>query len=636
MATGNLSAFLRRVARAMAAETLGDRSDRQLVEGLLRGRDEAAFEALVRRHGSMVYRVCWRILQHGQDAEDSFQATFLLLARKLATVRKHDSLASWLHGAARRAALKARAQAATRRRHERQIAIREVTPSGDPSWLELRTVLDTELAALPEKWRLPLILCYLEGRTQDEAAAQLKWSKSTIRRRLDEARAALGRRLARRGVSGSAALCGPLLSDCMSSASVSPNLASVTVDAGVQILAGQSAADLVSTNVIALTEGVIRAMFLTKLRIVAVFVVTVALGVCSLAIAMDASTTSFADPPSAPTAAARADERGLVSAQPGGEPAQSSKGKILVWHDSHYVFRTPDGKDAGELPDHPDKLTVNQPMLSPDGKRVAFTVNGNPVADDDGNIINRHVFVRALDGKDPGFKIDMNALNVAWAPDGKKLVVVEPITARDPKDGGFNTWLVDVATKEKTALDLSRWTHAFGMTPDGKSLVAAVYDFDARKINLAIVGRDGKKITTLTEVRTEGADPRLSPDGTLMLFQDLDSTEKAEKDMHRLPRLFVCDLKTKKRQRLLEAPAHGQIMSYCWSPNGKQVAYTWRQAHPGVPRAENTKNMDDPKLNTETESQLVIADADGKNARTVMSARAPRATTITIGPLDWR
>jgi len=100
--------------------------------------------------------------------------------------------------------------------------------------------------------------------------------------------------------------------------------------------------------------------------------------------------------------------------------------------------------------------------------------------------------------------------------------------------------------------------------------------------------------------------------------------------------LFVCELKSKKRQRLMDVPAHGQIMSYCWSPNGKQVAYTWRQTHPGVPLAENTNNMNDPKLNTETESQLVIADVDGKNARTLMSARAPRATTITIGPLDWR
>ena len=105
MATANLSVFLRRLTRGMAAETLTDQSDRQLVEQFLARREEAAFEALLRRHGPMVYRVCWRVLQRVQDAEDAFQATFLVLAQKLSTVRKYDSLASWLHGVAHRTAL---------------------------------------------------------------------------------------------------------------------------------------------------------------------------------------------------------------------------------------------------------------------------------------------------------------------------------------------------------------------------------------------------------------------------------------------------------------------------------------------------------------------------------------------------
>src|ERR1700736_6770271 len=118
MATANVSDFLRRLTCGMAAETLGHHSDRQLVERALAGRDEAAFQAIVHRHGPMVYRVCWRVLQHSQDAEDAFQATFLVLAQKLRTMRKHSSLASWLHGVAHRVALKAKAQAAARRRHE--------------------------------------------------------------------------------------------------------------------------------------------------------------------------------------------------------------------------------------------------------------------------------------------------------------------------------------------------------------------------------------------------------------------------------------------------------------------------------------------------------------------------------------
>src|SRR5688572_7620134 len=122
MATTEMNSFVRRLARAMAAEGLDGQTDRQLVERLSADPDEVVFEALVRRHGPMVYRVCWRVLQHAEDAEDAFQATFLLLAQKLGTLRKKESLASWLHGVAHRVALDARKQAARRRRHEARAA----------------------------------------------------------------------------------------------------------------------------------------------------------------------------------------------------------------------------------------------------------------------------------------------------------------------------------------------------------------------------------------------------------------------------------------------------------------------------------------------------------------------------------
>src|SRR5262245_55398473 len=120
MATTNWSELFRRLTGGMAAATLDDHSDGQLVARALAGRDEAAFQAILHRHGPMVYRVCWRVLQHAQDAEDAFQATFLVLARRLRAVRKRASLASWLHGVARRLALKAKAQAVGRQRHERE------------------------------------------------------------------------------------------------------------------------------------------------------------------------------------------------------------------------------------------------------------------------------------------------------------------------------------------------------------------------------------------------------------------------------------------------------------------------------------------------------------------------------------
>jgi RNA polymerase sigma factor (sigma-70 family) len=275
MATAQLGVFLRRLTRGMVAETLVNESDRQLIEQFLARRDEAVFETLVRRHGAMVHRVCWRVLQQEQDAEDAFQATFLILAQKLRTVRKHDSLASWLHGVAHRVALKAKARAAIRRCHERQANASQPVPPDDVTERELCTVMDTELTQLPEKWRLPLILCYLEGRTQEESASQLGWSKKTLRRRLEEARDALGSRLKGRGIVWSAALSSVLLSDCVASSAPAANVIASTVAAAAGVAAGNTVAMAASAKVAALAEGVMNAMFLSKMTTALIVIVTV-------------------------------------------------------------------------------------------------------------------------------------------------------------------------------------------------------------------------------------------------------------------------------------------------------------------------------------------------------------------------
>jgi RNA polymerase sigma factor (sigma-70 family) len=281
----------------MVAATLADQSDRQLVERFLAGQDEAVFEAIVRRHGAMVYRVCWRVLQHHQDAEDAFQATFLVLGQRLRTVRKHASLASWLHGVAHRVALKSKAEAATRRRHEEQAAGSQPMPPDYLSWGEVRAVLDAELAGLPEKWRLPLVLCYLEGRTQDEAAAELGWSKRTLWRRLDEGRTGLGRRLSRRGIVWPAALSAVLLSDAAASATVSLGLLDSTIKAAVLFAAGQTAAiGLISAKAAALTEGMLKTMLLNKLKVA--LAVLLAIGALGIGASGLPYRTAAAEPPS--------------------------------------------------------------------------------------------------------------------------------------------------------------------------------------------------------------------------------------------------------------------------------------------------------------------------------------------------
>ncbi len=275
------------LARRMNSETFGNQIDRQLVERFLRERNDAVFEAIVRRHGPMVYRVCWRVLQQVEDTEDAFQATFLVLAQKLGAVRKRDSLASWLHGVAHRIALKARSLNSIRRRHESLIPISSTLPPDDLTWKELRSVLDDELVRLPEKWRLPLILCYLEGRTQDEAAVQLGWSGNTLRRRLDEARAALGRALGRKGF-GPVAFSAFLLSDCTCCGIALPTTTSALIDAAVMLASGRAAGGIISPKVAVLTERVLTAMPLKSHKIAMVLLVVGAVGAIGSAIHLHA------------------------------------------------------------------------------------------------------------------------------------------------------------------------------------------------------------------------------------------------------------------------------------------------------------------------------------------------------------
>src|SRR5262245_28865836 len=167
------------------ADQDGGRSDGELLARYLADRDEAAFAALVHRHGALVWGVCRRLLPHVPDAEDAFQATFLILARKANSIRRQHSVGSWLHGVACRVARKLRAGLARRAAlpppDERTVA----DPANDVSWREVKGVLDEELGRLPEKYRAPLLLCYLEGLTQDEAAKRLGWRRAVLRGRLD-------------------------------------------------------------------------------------------------------------------------------------------------------------------------------------------------------------------------------------------------------------------------------------------------------------------------------------------------------------------------------------------------------------------------------------------------------------------
>jgi Tol biopolymer transport system component len=319
----------------------------------------------------------------------------------------------------------------------------------------------------------------------------------------------------------------------------------------------------------------------------------------------------------------------------GAAPRLTAPGRLLVWRGEGFLIVTPDGAEGGRLPGRVDDLVLNEPVIAPDGWRVAFTVNDDPPADARGSR-RRKVFVRALDGEDPGRMFSVNALHVFWSPDGHGLYAVEAVVAKDSESGVLRCSLIDTATGEKTPVEMPPLVDPFAVTPDGKAFVVAEYDTSVRprKIRLALVPRSGAGVVRMTEIGIKDSNPRVSPDGRRILFQDRDPGETSEADMPSV-RLFVYDLVAKARTRLANVPPNAAIVGYCWAPDGTRLAYTWRQSLPGQPRAHYTESRNVARLKAETESFLVIADADGANPRTVLSGKAGAVAT-TIGTVDWR
>jgi RNA polymerase sigma factor (sigma-70 family) len=245
-------------------------TDAALLDRFLARRDEDAFAALVRRHGPMVFGVCRRVLRDPHDAEDAFQATFLVLVRKGPAVRSLRSVGNWLYGVARRTALEARRAAARRRAKEAGAMARSAT-EGDARD-EVCAVLDEELARLPEKLRAPVVLCELEGKTRKEAARSLGWPEGTVASRLASARRVLAARLTRRGIAVPVGAVAASAAGEASSAGVPAGLVRLTV----RVAVGRAVA---SSGVAALVKGVVMTMLVKKLKAcVGGLLVAVALG----------------------------------------------------------------------------------------------------------------------------------------------------------------------------------------------------------------------------------------------------------------------------------------------------------------------------------------------------------------------
>ncbi len=262
-----MDAVLRHVRKLAEVQALDTLPDGDLLDRFVQHRDESAFTVLVRRYAPLVLGICRRILRQAQDAEDACQAVFLVLACKAGSISKKEALPSFLHGVAFRVATTLRRNLT--RRLARQVPLPETVPApaaGDVTWGEVEAILDEELHRLPERFRAPLVLCYLEGLTRDEAAQQLGWSLGTLRGRLERGREQLRLRLSRRGLGLPAVLLASALGQVPAAGAAEASLVAATIEA-VSLFAKGQGASTAAVPVLSLAEGVLQAMLLSRIKI---------------------------------------------------------------------------------------------------------------------------------------------------------------------------------------------------------------------------------------------------------------------------------------------------------------------------------------------------------------------------------
>jgi RNA polymerase sigma factor (sigma-70 family) len=441
-------------------------ADRELLRRFSAEQDEAAFAEIVRRHGPMLLRVCQRILHNGHDAEDVAQAAFLLLAQKVASLSWHDSVAGWLFQTAYRLSLKARVAASRRAHHEAQAVLAQPPdPAAELTVREMQAVLDEELSRLPEKYRAPIVLCCLEGRSRDEAASCLGWSLAAVKDRLEQGRERLRARLARRGVLLGTALTSAWLLEGATCAGLSPH---ATALAAVQLATGQATlASLLPPRVAELVKGVTTTMLLSRVTIVAVTVIALALGG-----AAGVTRRSFDEAPPPPAQA----QAKPAPAAPAAAPVQP---------------------EAVALTGH--KGAINAVAFAPGGKTVATAgADGTVRVWDTGTGVQLHRL------EQPG-----KAVGIAFSPDGKTLVASSVGQA-----GAVIGWGPDTGKQLWRNGDRQFGTSgAVTFSPDGKMVMAGCGG------SIGAIQASSGKLLFLFRVQ-QGATTALacSPDGKLVAF----------------------------------------------------------------------------------------------------------------------
>jgi RNA polymerase sigma factor (sigma-70 family) len=511
---GEILRYLRRIMRPPRSNT----TDSQLLELFSRHGDEAAFESLLHRHGPMVLAVCRRVLGNEPDAEDAFQATFLILVRKAASIRTGEKLKNWLYGVACRTALEARRARARRRAKEARVAPPIEAPDPIPQ-SDLRTALDEELARLPEKYQEVILLCDLEGKGRKEVAGQLGCPEGTVASRLVRARGLLAKRLARHGFGPSAGALAAMLAANETSAVLPPSWLCSTCEAAKTLLRGRgTATGGVSAPVADLVEGVMKNMLRSKLKMAMALLLAVSFltgGTLAL------SSRSFAV------------KQPQVNKELGARTSGRRAPMVEVWQERAVL------KDHGDL--------VHSVAFAPNGKLFA-------TAGSDGTV---KLWETAASRVKATLQADeRGVLSVAFSPDGKTL-------ASGGYDDSVKLW--DVATeKERATWKINQSTVSLAFSPDGKSLAAG---YGSGNLNLWDVATGKERISLQGGWRNRGGGgPGLlamsvafSPDGKLLAAGQYDHTVK------------LWDVATGKEKDRLNGHK-GPVFSVSFSPDGKTLA----------------------------------------------------------------
>jgi hypothetical protein len=375
---------------------------------------------------------------------------------------------------------------------------------------------------------------------------------------------------------------------------------------------------------------VFKVMFLTKLKMFALAGLLTAAGIAA---AFSGDPRAPAGAPPVPVVAAispatRPDEK---KPQPPAKP--SGPAKLLLARQSGLVVLTPEGKEGEELTAPKDTHTSFAGRLAPDGKRVAFLVaqNGPPQAEPPEKWPYKLV-IHTFGEKEP-LVADMPArdLTACWTADGARVVLTTWNGNRLEK--GVETLLFDPATAKTEPLALPEGARVLDCGRDGKTFLVARWDGKKGRIGLAAKG--DKEVRELAELKgwTASNIGRLSPDGKAVLYTDADPEQKDANKWGVSSRPYVLDVGTKKVVPLGDFPENAQCIGVTWSPDGKRVAYTWKQIHPEVVKKDVLTGED---ALVETEAFLIVADADGRNAKTVASDKLENAINPIFGSIDWR